>query len=116
MAPSIRKLPVKLALSSRKRALGMLFDAPEDEILVLAPCRDIHTFGMRVYLDVAFLDESGLVLKSRRKVPPQSRLRERRACVVLERVSSVLPWYREGDRVCLSLERSHRDQWREVPK
>ncbi|MHB8158866.1 MAG: DUF192 domain-containing protein [Desulfocucumaceae bacterium] len=41
--------------------------------LVLRPCRSIHTFFMKFYIDVIFLDRRGVVLHLIRSMPP-SRL------------------------------------------
>ncbi len=35
----------------------------DDEGLLLSPCNQIHTLGMRYALDVVFLDKAGTVLK-----------------------------------------------------
>ena len=87
-------------LSSRLR--GLLFAPDSDDLMVLMPCHDIHTFGMGYALDVAFLDASGKVLKSIRDVLPNRRLREPAAVAVLER--RAIPrevWFEEGDRIGL---------------
>ena len=47
-------------------------------------CRSVHTFGMRIALDVAFLDRDYAVLSWRTAVPPGRVLVERRAASVLE--------------------------------
>ena len=70
-------------LSSRMR--GLLFAPESDDLMVLLPCRDIHTFGMGYAIDVAFLDATGIVVKSVRDVLPNKRLREPTAVAVLER-------------------------------
>ena len=87
-------------LSSRLR--GLLFAPDSDDLMVLMPCHDIHTFGMGYALDVAFLDASGKVLKSIRDVLPNRRLREPAAVAVLER--RAIPrevWFEKGDRIGL---------------
>ena len=87
-------------LSSRMR--GLLFRPGTDDLMVLMPCRDIHTFGMRYAIDVAFIDASGKVVRAVRDVLPNKRLREPSAAAVLER--RAIPrelWFEEGDRVSL---------------
>ena len=42
--------------------------------LELAPCRSIHTFGMRFALDLIWLDRTGQVVRVDEAVPPR-RLR-----------------------------------------
>lgn len=87
-------------LSSRMR--GLLFAPESDDLMVLLPCRDIHTFGMGYALDVAFLDAAGIVVKSVRDVLPNKRLREPTAVAVLER--RAIPrelWFEKGERIAL---------------
>lgn len=85
-----------------KRVRGLMFAKPDATVLLLVPCRDIHTFGMRGKIDVAFLDEKGVVLESRRNVPRRRRLRCKRACQVLERFAQAdEPWVAAGETLCL---------------
>ena len=68
--------------------------------LLLAPCNDVHTAGMRHRLDIAFVDAQGLVLEAHRDVGPCRRLRNKSAEAVVERFSScATPWFTAGDRV-----------------
>lgn len=93
---------VMLATRLSSRLRGLLFAPASDDLMVLMPCHDIHTFGMGYALDVAFLDASGKVLKSIRDVLPNRRLREPTAVAVLER--RAIPrevWFEEGDRIGL---------------
>ena len=55
-----------------KRMIGMLMTDPSKDPrgLWLAPCRSIHTVGMRRPLDVLFLDRSLRVVKINRLVRP----------------------------------------------
>jgi uncharacterized membrane protein (UPF0127 family) len=92
----------RLVLAARmtSRLRGLLMSPASDAILLLAPCRDIHTFGMGYAIDVAFVDETGRVLESRRDVMPNRRLRNARASAVLERYA--IPhevWFEAGDRL-----------------
>lgn len=48
--------------SSRRR--GLLGRDSMEGALVIAPCRWIHTVGMRFPLDVAYLDADGVVVKT----------------------------------------------------
>jgi uncharacterized membrane protein (UPF0127 family) len=54
-----------------ERTVGLLGrdQASMTGALVLRPCRQIHTIGMRFPIDVAFCDRSGVVLRTR-TVPP----------------------------------------------
>lgn len=47
---------------------------PPDIGLELAPCRSVHTFGMRFALDLIWLDRAGRVVRVDADVPPR-RLR-----------------------------------------
>lgn len=51
------------AHSRGSRARGLLGRDGIGGALVLAPCRSVHTVGMRFPIDVAYLDEQGFVLK-----------------------------------------------------
>ena len=52
--------------------------------LLISPCSSVHTFGMRFALDLHFLDEAGVVVMTRRGVPPRRLVACRRASAVLE--------------------------------
>ena len=58
---------VKLAVTHRSRLVGLLENPDELSPLLIAPCRDVHTFGMRVSLDIAFLDADGVVVRVARQ-------------------------------------------------
>ena len=51
------------ARSHGSRARGLLGRDGIGGALVLAPCRGVHTLGMRFAIDVAYLDEQGVVIK-----------------------------------------------------
>ncbi len=73
-------------------------------ILVILPCRSVHTFGMRYPLDIAFCNRHGMVLRSERNVLPGRLLSCRKAAFVLERpYSSKEAWPRVSDSVPISL-------------
>jgi uncharacterized membrane protein (UPF0127 family) len=87
-------------LSSRLR--GLLFSPASNDLMVLLPCHDIHTFGMHYAIDVAFLDSDGTVIRAVRDVVPNKRLKDARAVAVLERCA--IPrevWFEEGDHIAL---------------
>ena len=54
----------ELASSRRARGKGLLGRDGIDGAIVLRPCRQVHTIGMRFPIDVAYLDESGVVIKT----------------------------------------------------
>lgn len=92
--------PLALAGRARCKARGLLFSRPNEEVLLLMPCNDVHTAGMRHNLDIAFMDAAGTVLEAHCGVGPFRRLRRRDAVAVAERFSScATPWFSEGDRV-----------------
>lgn len=62
----------EVARGVRERAQGLLGHRDAAELtgaLVLRPCRQIHTLGMRFPIDVAFCDRRGVVLRTRTVVP-----------------------------------------------
>lgn len=61
-----------LADTFRRRAAGLLFrrDWGDLDGLLLVPCGSIHTFGMRLHLDVCFLDSRMKVVAVRRDLKP----------------------------------------------
>ena len=52
-----------VARSSRQRRRGLRGLTRIDGAFVIPDCRWVHTLGMKVPIDVAFVDESGVVLK-----------------------------------------------------
>lgn len=55
-----------------------------DGALVLRPCRWVHTIGMRFPIDVAFLDEEGVVVKTMHMARHRIGVPVWRASVVIE--------------------------------
>lgn len=74
------------ASSFVRRLVGLLGRAslPVGEGLLLTPCNAIHTFFMRMPIDVVFLDEQGVILRQVCALPPW------RATPVLRAARSVL--------------------------
>ncbi len=92
-----------LATKVKQRTLGLLLSGPNDKALLLLPCSDVHTVGMRQAIDVAFVDQKGIVIEAHRSVGPFRRLRNAKAVAVVERFSSCgEPWFCTGDQVVLS--------------
>lgn len=99
----------KFALSVGSRIRGLHGRRGFSGVLVLAPCRDVHTVGMAEPIDIAFVDEAGLVVEAHCAVAPGKRMRNRNAVCVLERFSRCSgPWFEQGDRVELAMERNGR--------
>lgn len=88
---------LELATTARERFRGMLFRDPDDITRLLVPCHDIHTFGMRHPLDVAFISKDGKVLDVHRNVSTMRRLKHEGASMVAERFSKDGDWLKKGD-------------------
>lgn len=96
--------PTPLLLETRVlgRVRGLLFSKPREGILMLAPCSDVHTVGMKHCLDIAFVDRRGCIMESHRCVAPFRRLKKRGAVGVLERFSTCSSsWFEAGDQIGL---------------
>ena len=106
--------PLRLATGLASRLRGLILREPAAGVMLLAPCRDIHTFGMQGPIDVAFVDATGLVVEAHRTVGPGRRLRCRRAAAVLERFSEAGSWLGVGDRVEIAIAYGRQDDGRMV--
>ena len=94
--------PFILACTPWSRLRGMKAYPTWHGVLVLAPCADVHTFGIRRSLDIAFVDRWGIVLESYRRVPPGRRRRCKGACYTLERwAEPETSWFERGGSVFL---------------
>lgn len=103
MAAEGRMGDVYLATGVWERMRGLLGTSGFSGQLLLVPCHDVHTFCMRYPIDVAFLDERGVIVKALRCLEPGRRVRCKGACAVLERQSDAASeWYREGERVIIT--------------
>ena len=80
-----------------ERLRGMKGIREESSHVVLVPCCDIHTFGMKAPIDVAFVDATGTVIAVHRLVMPKRRIRNASACLVVERSAQQGTWYECGD-------------------
>ena len=90
---------IEIACSVFSRLRGLLWRRDYPDLLLLAPCNDIHTFGMRHPIDVAFISSDGVVLESHRALGIRRRARCKRASSTLERIAESTPWFEQGDRV-----------------
>ena len=52
----------EVAVTRRQRRRGLLGRSDLEGVFVVRPCRQVHTFGMRFPIDVAFCDRDGFVL------------------------------------------------------
>lgn len=86
-----------------QRLLGLMGRTrlPVGDCLAIAPCNAIHTFFMRMTIDVAFLDEQGRVLKTRYDLMPWRASLCLGAAIVLEFPAGGLDRFgvREGSRL-----------------
>jgi uncharacterized protein len=91
----------EVAAGRRARARGLLGRDDFEGALVLRPCRNVHTFGMRFTIDVAFCDASGTVLRTCTLAPRRlSRVVRRAAFVIETRGGTFDRWrLRAGDRL-----------------
>ena len=93
---------LRFATSAMSRMKGLLFAEKGEGALIILPCSDIHTVGMRSAIDVAFVGEDGRVLESIRKLPPLCRRRSKGAAAVIERFACEEPWPEPGDKIVVS--------------
>lgn len=94
---------LEFATTAKDRLRGMLFRDPDDVTRLLLPCHDIHTFGMRYPLDVAFISKDGKVLQVHRNVAAMRRIKNSDASIVAERFSREGEWLKKGDVVHIGL-------------
>jgi uncharacterized membrane protein (UPF0127 family) len=52
----------EVAVTRRQRRAGLMGRESIEGVLVLRPCRQVHTFKLRFPIDVAFCDRDGFVL------------------------------------------------------
>jgi uncharacterized membrane protein (UPF0127 family) len=74
----------EIAPTRRARRRGLLGRDGIDGALVLRPCRQVHTFGMRFPIDVVWCDASGQVLRIARLAPSRVSRPVMRARFVVE--------------------------------
>jgi uncharacterized membrane protein (UPF0127 family) len=91
----------EVASGRRARARGLLGRDGVTGALVLRPCRQVHTLGMRFPIDVAFVDAAGSVLATRTLRPWRISAPVWRSALVIEAESGAFERWglRAGDRV-----------------
>lgn len=99
-------MEVRLATTVLDRLRGLKAHKGYRGALMLAPCHDVHTFGMPASIDIAFVARDGTVLAVLRKVPPLRRRRCSGAAMTLERYASDDAWVSVGDVLHVDLENS----------
>ena len=83
----------------KSRLVGLIGRKTFDGTIMLVPCCDVHTFGMKGPIDIAFVSGEGIVLETHRHIGPNRRLKNKQAVAVLERFSSENAWYEPGDLI-----------------
>lgn len=94
-------MKVEIACSIFSRLRGLLGRDDYSGTLLLTPCNDVHTFGMRRAIDIAFIAADGTVLQAHRAVGARRRFRCKPATATLERISTNTPWLTRGDHIDL---------------
>jgi len=83
----------EVAATRRERRRGLIGRDDVEGAIVLRPCRQVHTFGMRFPIDVAFCDRSGTVLNLSTLAPRRiSRTVWRSAFAIEARAGSFERW------------------------
>ena len=83
---------------------GLLGTGVGAEPVALVGCAQVHTFGMRYRIDVAFVGAGGRVLGAWRSLPPGRVVGCRGAALCLERPHGRAPWPKEGELVVVEEE------------
>jgi uncharacterized membrane protein (UPF0127 family) len=91
----------EVAPNRRARRRGLLGRDAIDGVLVLRPCRHVHTFRMRFAIDVAFCDVNGIVLRTCCLPPGRLSPVVRRAAFAVEAAAGAFERWRlkPGDRI-----------------
>jgi hypothetical protein len=92
---------VEIAATARARRRGLMHRDAFDGALVLRPCRNVHTAGMRFPIDVAFCDAEGVVLRTSTLAPWRISPVVRRAAFAVEAEAGAFDRWRlaRGDRL-----------------
>lgn len=63
----------KVADSFIKRLIGLIFkkDLKDEEGLLICPCAQVHTFGMKYCIDVVFLSQDNIILGIEQRIKPK---------------------------------------------
>ena len=74
----------EVAVTRKLRRRGLFGRDDLDGVLVLRPCRQVHSFGMHFPIDVAFCDREGFVLHVSHMKPGRVSRYVRRAYFAIE--------------------------------
>jgi uncharacterized protein len=83
-------VPLEIAASYRARTRGLLGRDSVDGAIMLSPAGSVHTFGMRIPIDVAYLDRHLKVIAVRTMAPGRLGLPRLRSRHVLEAEAGVM--------------------------
>ncbi|MBL1081215.1 DUF192 domain-containing protein [Streptomyces actinomycinicus] len=94
-------LPLEIAASYRARTRGLLGRDSISGAMLLSPASGVHTFGMRIPIDVAYLDRRLTVIAVRTMPPARLGLPRLRARHVVEAEAGTMAGWglRAGVRV-----------------
>ncbi|GGR54722.1 MULTISPECIES: DUF192 domain-containing protein [Streptomyces] len=94
-------VPLEIATSYRARTRGLLGRDTVAGAMLLSPASGVHTFGMRIPIDVAYLDRRLTVIAVRTMPPGRLGLPRPRARHVLEAAAGAMAGWgvRAGVRV-----------------
>ncbi|MCH0563582.1 MULTISPECIES: DUF192 domain-containing protein [unclassified Streptomyces] len=100
-AGAVCEVPLEIAASYRARTKGLLGRTSVDGAMLLSPANSVHTFRMRMPIDVAYLDRHLSVVAVRTMRPGRLGLPRLRARHVLEAEAGVMAGWgvRVGARV-----------------
>ena len=92
---------VEVAETARARRRGLMHRDGFDGALVLRPCRNVHTVGMKFPIDIAFCDGDGTVLRTTTLAPWRISPVVRRSAFAIEAEAGAFDRWRlaRGDRV-----------------
>lgn len=96
------RVPLEIAASYRARRKGLLGRDSVDGAMLLSPANSVHTFRMRMAIDVAYLDRRMKVLAVRTMPPGRLGMPRLRARHVLEAKAGAMA--RWGVRVGIRVE------------
>ncbi|WP_309098037.1 DUF192 domain-containing protein [Streptomyces sp.] len=95
------RVPLEIATSYRARTRGLLGRESLDGAMLLSPAGSVHTFRMRMAIDVAYLDRELRVIAVRTMRPGRLGMPRLRSRHVVEAQAGVMSEWgvREGVRV-----------------
>ncbi|MBR2521868.1 MAG: DUF192 domain-containing protein [Coriobacteriales bacterium] len=97
---------ILIASSWLARACGMLLGRGErlkpGQLMALLSCKSVHTMFMKYPIDVAFVDELGIVSKVCTAMPRGRIVYCKGAVCAFERRSVDEDWFKPGDKVLIA--------------